>query len=70
MRAEDVPPSAADARQTGLGDLYVALTRATQRLGIVHSGEPPGALLARLRIPGVSDPRTAAPSAGADPETL
>jgi DNA helicase IV len=28
----------------GLGDLYVALTRATQWLGIVHTGELPGAL--------------------------
>jgi len=28
----------------GLGDLYVALTRATQRLGIVHGGELPAAL--------------------------
>ena len=28
----------------GLGDLYVALTRATQRVGVVHAGEPaPGA---------------------------
>ena len=32
----------------GGGDLYVALTRATQRLGVVHSGEPPS-VLARLR---------------------
>lgn len=31
----------------GLGDLYVAITRATQRLGVVHEGEPP-AMLARL----------------------
>jgi len=31
----------------GLNDLYVALTRATQRLGVVHSGEVP-AVLARL----------------------
>jgi DNA helicase IV len=28
----------------GLNDLYVALTRATQRLGIVHTGTPPPAL--------------------------
>ena len=27
-------------------DLYVALTRATQRLGVLHTGEPP----ARLRV--------------------
>ena len=32
----------------GLNDLYVALTRATQRLGVVHSGELP-AVLAGLR---------------------
>jgi DNA helicase IV len=55
----------------GLNDLYVALTRATQRLGIVHSGELPGALLARLRMPGVSDAQAAAmPPADTDPETL
>ena len=28
----------------GLSDLYVALTRATQRLGVVHSGELPEVL--------------------------
>jgi DNA helicase IV len=28
----------------GLNDLYVALTRATQRVGVVHSGEIPGVL--------------------------
>ncbi len=28
----------------GLGDLYVALTRATQRAGVVHAGEPPRVL--------------------------
>ncbi|MFJ3221493.1 ATP-binding domain-containing protein [Kitasatospora sp. NPDC086801] len=32
----------------GLNDLYVALTRATQRLGVVHTGELPTAL-SRLR---------------------
>jgi DNA helicase IV len=32
----------------GLNDLYVALTRATQRLGVVHSGKLPG-VLAGLR---------------------
>ena len=32
----------------GLSDLYVALTRATQRLGVVYSGELP-AVLAGLR---------------------
>ena len=40
----------------GLSDLYVALTRATQRLGVVHSGELP-AVLARLRpIRGAAKP--------------
>src|SRR6266536_647923 len=32
----------------GIADLYVALTRATQRLGVVHSGDLP-AMLGRLR---------------------
>jgi DNA helicase IV len=32
----------------GLNDLYVALTRATQRLGVVHAGPPP-AVLAGLK---------------------
>jgi DNA helicase IV len=32
----------------GLNDLYVALTRATQRLGVVHGADLPG-VLARLR---------------------
>jgi DNA helicase IV len=35
------------AGERGLRDLYVALTRATQRLDVVHSGEVP-AVLARL----------------------
>ncbi len=33
----------------GLNDLYVALTRATQRLGVVHAGDLP-AVLTRLRL--------------------
>jgi DNA helicase IV len=32
----------------GINDLYVALTRATQRLGVIHTGEPP-AVLSRLK---------------------
>jgi DNA helicase IV len=32
----------------GLNDLYVALTRATQRLGVIHTGEPPS-VLSRLK---------------------
>ena len=33
---------------SGLNDLYVAITRATQRLGVLHEGDLPGAL-SRLR---------------------
>ena len=33
---------------SGLNDLYVAITRATQRLGVVHKGDLPG-VLSRLR---------------------
>ena len=33
---------------SGLNDLYVAITRATQRLGVVHEGDLPGPL-SRLR---------------------
>jgi len=39
----------------GAGDLYVALTRATQHLGVLHSGQPP-AVLARMR-PRITDGR-------------
>ncbi|MBB5957869.1 DNA helicase IV [Saccharothrix tamanrassetensis] len=35
----------------GASDLYVALTRATQRLGVVHEGELP-AVLGRLKVTG------------------
>ena len=40
--AEPAAIAAESAR--GLSDLYVALTRATQRLGVVHSGELPAGL--------------------------
>jgi DNA helicase IV len=40
----------------GGGDLYVALTRATQRLAVVHSGEPPS-VLARLQPRETSNTR-------------
>jgi len=30
----------------GLGDLYVAMTRSTQRLGVLHPGQPPAELAA------------------------
>jgi DNA helicase IV len=36
----------------GLNDLYMALTRATQRLGVIHAGELPAAL-SKLRPVGV-----------------
>ncbi|MGH3303417.1 MAG: hypothetical protein ACRDOK_17395, partial [Streptosporangiaceae bacterium] len=35
------------ASPRGLSDLYVALTRATQQVGVVHAGELP-AVLSRL----------------------
>ncbi len=37
------------ASPRGLNDLYVALTRATQRLGVLHTGPTPPEPLARLR---------------------
>ncbi|MGK4579488.1 HelD family protein [Kitasatospora sp. HPMI-4] len=43
----------------GLGDLYVALTRATQRLGVVHSGRLPAVLdglSGGHRAPRAADP--------------
>ena len=41
------PQQILDDSARGGGDLYVALTRATQRLGVVHSGKLPS-VLARL----------------------
>ncbi|MGO9500210.1 MAG: HelD family protein [Streptosporangiaceae bacterium] len=38
----------------GLSDLYVALTRATQRLGVLHTGPVPG-VLARLEPASMAD---------------
>ena len=38
------PAAIIDAADHGLGDLYVALTRATQRLGIVHARPLPQVL--------------------------
>ncbi|RKN40474.1 HelD family protein [Streptomyces hoynatensis] len=46
----------------GLSDLYVALTRATQRLGVVHSGRPP-ADLPPLRRVAAEELRAAGPPA-------
>lgn len=42
------PQDILDESPRGLNDLYVALTRATQRLGVVHSADLPG-VLDRLR---------------------
>jgi DNA helicase IV len=42
------PDAILDQSPRGASDLYVALTRATQRLGVVHTGELP-AVLRRLR---------------------
>ena len=41
------PQGVLDEGVRGHSDLYVALTRATQRLGVVHTGELP-AMLAKL----------------------
>jgi DNA helicase IV len=49
--AEPAELLAASAR--GLNDLYVAMTRATQRLGVVHTGTVPGVL---SRLTPVPDP--------------
>lgn len=40
----------------GLNDLYVALTRATQRLGVVHTGELPAPLRAERFDPAALPP--------------
>jgi DNA helicase IV len=39
----------------GLSDLYVALTRATQRLGVVHTGPPPSVLAGLKPIGAVAE---------------
>jgi DNA helicase IV len=39
----------------GLNDLYVALTRATQRLGVVHTGAPPSVLAGLKPIGAVAE---------------
>jgi DNA helicase IV len=38
------PQGILDESPRGLNDLYVALTRATQRLGVIHTGELPTVL--------------------------
>ncbi|HEX9034444.1 MAG TPA: ATP-binding domain-containing protein, partial [Streptosporangiaceae bacterium] len=45
----------------GLGDLYVALTRATQRAGVVHTGEVPPVLAGLAEVTGFAE-------AGSGPE--
>jgi DNA helicase IV len=39
----------------GLGDLYVALTRATQRAGVIYTGELPGVLTRLTEIAGPAE---------------
>ncbi len=39
----------------GLGDLYVALTRATQRAGVIHSGEVPPVLRQMTEVAGIAE---------------
>jgi DNA helicase IV len=52
------PAGMLDGSPRGASDLYVALTRATQRLGVVHTGELPP-MLGRLRSGSVlSAPRS------------
>jgi hypothetical protein len=45
---------------SGLNDLYVAITRATQRLGVVHEGDIPESLT-RLK-PRPTSPETSQPT--------
>jgi hypothetical protein len=49
------PDGVVDGSPRGLNDLYVALTRATRSLVVVHPGALPG-VLGRLEhaVPGVS----------------
>ncbi|WP_037295612.1 HelD family protein [Saccharomonospora azurea] len=49
------PEGIASGSQRGLNDVYVALTRATQRLGIVHTGTP---------MPALSGEQSASSAAG------
>jgi hypothetical protein len=39
----------------GLGDLYVAMTRSTRRLGVLHPGRPPEYLAGLGQISGVTE---------------
>ncbi|ONK11415.1 ATP-binding domain-containing protein [Streptomyces sp. MP131-18] len=48
------PDGIAAASPRGLNDLYVALTRATQRLGVLHTGRTPPEPLALLRPPAAA----------------
>ncbi|KUJ65682.1 helicase [Streptomyces albus subsp. albus] len=45
----------AEPAEFGTADLYVALTRATQRLGVVHTGELPTGLADLCATPGAAD---------------
>jgi DNA helicase IV len=52
----------------GLGDLYVALTRATQRVGVVYPGEPPGVLRRMTEVSGAAEVSKLEEGRGAEPE--
>jgi DNA helicase IV len=39
----------------GLSDLYVAMTRATQRLGVLHAGAPPSVLVGLKPVSALSE---------------
>jgi DNA helicase IV len=51
------PAAILTASPRGRNDLYVAMTRSTQRLGVLHPGPPPAEIAAlRPRRPGPADP--------------
>jgi DNA helicase IV len=52
----------------GLGDLYVALTRATQRAGVVCAGEPPRVLRGLTEVTGVAEVKRLEGGRGPVPE--
>ncbi|MDJ0109205.1 hypothetical protein QM646_22470, partial [Rhodococcus erythropolis] len=49
----------------GASELYVALTRATQRLGVLHEGPLPQALTGLVRAGTATSPQSFAASDGA-----
>jgi superfamily I DNA and RNA helicase len=56
------PAAILTASPRGRGDLYVAMTRSTQRLGVLHPGPPPTEVTAlRPRRPGPAGPESLDP---------